>query len=93
MKNTKTERRCFSGGRVYVTNDGFIGRPRLGKLSGALQAFSVSRILPYLEAQGQPFIHGCFNWMMNQIFVEKIGWKSPFPSIYKRVGLGVPGMN
>ena len=23
----------------------------------------------YLEPQGQPFINGCFNWMMNQIFI------------------------
>ena len=25
----------------------------------------------------QPFINGCFNWMMNQIFTYKNGWKSP----------------
>ena len=24
---------------------------------------------PVMEPQGQPFINGCFNWMMNQIFI------------------------
>ena len=44
-KTPKLKEDLFFGARVYVTNDGFIGRPRLGKLSGALQAFSVSRII------------------------------------------------
>ena len=36
-----------------------------------------------------PFINGCFNWMMNQIFTylyKLNGWKSPLPSIKKMVG-------
>ena len=40
------------------------------------------------ETPKQPFINGCFNWMMNQITKHKNGWKSPFPSIYKAGCLG-----
>ena len=25
-----------------------------------------------LEPQGQPYINGCFNWMMNQIFTKEM---------------------
>ena len=42
---------------------------------------------PSLEPQGQLFINGCFNWMMNQIFMEKM-IVSPFPSIYQWLALG-----
>ncbi len=44
---------------------------------------------PFLEPQGQPFINGCFNWMIPNLYIG-IGWKSPFPSIYKWL-FGVPG--
>ena len=37
---------------------------------------------PFLEPQGQPFINGCFNWMIPNLYIGN-GWKSPFPSIYK----------
>ena len=31
--------------------------------------------------EGHPCTNACFNWMMNQIFTSKNGWKPPFPSI------------
>ena len=30
----------------------------------------------HLEPQGQPFINGCFNWMIPNLYVEN-DWKSP----------------
>jgi len=38
----------------------------------------------------QPFLNGCFNWMIPNLDIEN-GWKSPFPSIYKWLAMGVPG--
>ena len=35
----------------------------------------------YLEPQTTIYFNGCFNKMMNQIFILENGWKSPFSSI------------
>ena len=46
----------------------------------------------HLEPQTVPFINGCFNWMIPNLYIEN-GWKSPnFHPFYKMVGLGVPGI-
>ena len=46
-------------------------------------------LMNFLEPQGQPFINGCFNWMIPNLYIGN-GWKSPFPSIFKWL-FGVPG--
>ena len=43
-----------------------------------------------LEPQGQPFINGCFNWMIPNLYIGN-GWKSPNIH-FLMVGLGVPGI-
>ena len=43
----------------------------------------------FLEPQGQPFIIGCFHWMISNLYIGN-GWKSPFPSTLNWL-FGVPG--
>ena len=58
--------------------------PAFGGLKAADPRFGSLKKHFFLEAEGQPFINGCFNWMIPNLYIGN-GWKSQFPSIYKRL--------
>ena len=51
----------------------------------------IQHISTWNSKANQFFFHGCFSWMMNQIFINKNGWNSPLPSI-KKWFFKVPGI-
>lgn len=50
---------------------------------------NATRTLEILENDGQTFTNGCFNRMIQTLYMKN-SWKSPFPSIFNGL-LGVPG--
>jgi len=50
---------------------------------------NATRTLEILENDGQTFTNGCFNRMIQTLYMKN-RWKSPFPSIFNGL-LGVPG--
>ena len=49
-------------------SEGKESRQRCGAVSRQFFLFWLLSQDMVLEPQGQPFINGCFNWMMNQVF-------------------------
>ena len=94
VKNTKTERRSVFRGTSLRNERWVYWSAEVGKtLRSTPGLFCFPNYWSYLEAQGQPFIKRMFQLDDEPNLCRENGWKSPFPSIYKRVGLGVPGMN
>ena len=74
---------------------GFVARLDAWKLCPGRNYLNGSLILKKSISCWYPinihFFMGCFSWMMNQIYIFKKLFFSPFPSIKKTVKLRVPG--